>query len=322
MSDILYSLWHRTLGYSYFAMDVDYVEIRNDDPVAVIETSLCTPRFSNCKGEAGVFNRFLRETGGFQFEVTYWVARWLKVPAYLICLDPNDIRHLDNIHVLNLNNCETVELTYKDYQKFIKGLPDQKEWFSAISLDLPNLLQKLSESYPGIKVYPYFRDKQRWLRDYQTRENEISNLIERLKPPIVHNPNNFSVKGETTGDRPRDYDILRNSIDLPYVNINWIEWRKDSANQKIGRPAALVKTERISVSSELNVDAIKSYAAFIASQESSWWTNIAKKMLIRWYFVVYTTENNEIGNKFFVWRSDGANRVMNERDYKKFLMQL
>jgi len=48
MADLAYSAWHRTLGYSFFAMDVDFVEIRDDKPVAVIEASRCTPNHAWC----------------------------------------------------------------------------------------------------------------------------------------------------------------------------------------------------------------------------------------------------------------------------------
>ena len=322
MSDILYSLWHRTLGYSYFAMDVDYVEIRNNMPVAVIETSLCTSSYRNCDGEAGVFNRFLRETGGFQFEVTYWVDKWLKVPAYVICFDPQADNPFNKIHMLNLQNGESLEITNQEYHDFMSRLPNHKEWFPDIVLDLPSLLEKLHGRYPGIDVYPYFQNKQKWLGDYQRRQQEITNRIERVRPSNIPKPKRYPVKGETTGDRPKYYDILRNKLNFPFVNINWVEWRKDSPDQRIGRPAAIIKTENLANSSEFEARAKEMYTAFIASQESRWWSTIAEKMVLNWYYVVYVTNSHKMGDKFHVWRSDGASRIMNQASYVEFLMRI
>ena len=110
-------------------------------------------------GTAGVFNRFLRETGGFQFEVAYWVARWLNVPAYVVCLDPQSDDPYYDIHILSLQNGKSVNTTRQGYTDFIQGLPNNTGLFTGEVLEMPDLLQKLRECYPGISVYPYFQNQ-------------------------------------------------------------------------------------------------------------------------------------------------------------------
>ena len=48
MAVLAYSRWHRTLGYSYFATDVDSAEVRDGQAVAIIESSECTPSYLRC----------------------------------------------------------------------------------------------------------------------------------------------------------------------------------------------------------------------------------------------------------------------------------
>jgi len=321
MIDLSYSMWHRTLGYSYFAMDVDYVEIRNNQPVAVIEASLCTPRYPNCDGPAGVFNRFLRETRGFQFEVAYWTAQWLNVPAYVICLDPNKNNPFENIHILSLKNGSSINTNLQGYYDFIKGLPYPSDFFTSEELKLPYLIEKLRERYPGMGFYPYFRNKQAWLNDYRLRRHQILERHIRERPQSNQSPD-LPVKGETTQDRPVAYEKLRSQLNLPYVNINWVEWRKESKEQLIGRPAAIIKTNLLTNPTNFKDEAESLYNVFINSEEAGWWTIIAEKMLLKWYFVVYTVTNGRIGNRFYAWRSDRRSKIMDRKEYSEFIKSL
>lgn len=323
MEELSYSLWHRSLGYSYFAMDLDYVEIRDDQPVALIEASLCTPSHPTCSGERNVFNRFLSETGGFQFEVVYWSARWLGVKAYVVCMkklvdDPNG-----DVEILSLANGEWVTTDIEGYKQFINALPDTNGMFSNIELDLPSLLEKLAEKFEGIRVYPYFKDKKSWTEDYLLRMKELSEKSPRNRIPKSI-PEQHPVKGETTGERPKDYEILRSEIELPYVNINWVEWRKDNSKQKIGRPAVIIKTMPVYFSGDgfnpkkFQDIAEKGYAAFKNSREPVWWDNIAKRMAISWYFVAYPIIQN-IGEHFKIWRPDGKQQLYTEQEYTEWI---
>ena len=64
------------------------------------------------------------------------------------------------------------------------------------------------------------------------------------------------------------------------------------------------------------------YRDFINSEEAQWWTTIAERMVVSWYFVVYSTDGDKINNKFHVWRSDGVSRKMNRADFAGFLTKL
>lgn len=326
MEELSYSLWHRSLGYSYFAMDLDYVEIRDDKPVALIEASLCTPSHPSCSGEKNVFNRFLSETGGFQFEVVYWSALWLGVNAYVVCMKKSSENSKGEIEILSLANGELAKTNIAGFKEFIRNLPETNSLFSQTILELPELLEKLASIFPGIRVYPYFKDREAWMVDYQIRLDEVKNRLPRNRVPKAK-PEQHPVKGETTGERPKDYEILRDEIDLPYININWVEWRKDNPKQKIGRPAAIVKSVPVVfTATDYNQDlfeseAEKRFADFITSKEAIGWTNTASKMKVNWYYVAYPVLNNAkgsvIGEQFIVWRAD--KHIFKKQQYTEWL---
>lgn len=328
MADLLYSRWHRSLGYSYFAMDLDSIEVRNGTPVAVIEGSLCTTTYPECDGQRGVFSRFLGETGGFQFDMAYWVAQWLNVPAFAMCMNPlqNGIVQAD-IHTLSLSSGETMRINLAGYVQFIENLPALPSPLQAPPLSLPDLLEELHRSYAGIVNYPYFSrpKKASWLEDYELRLQEIANREGRhpSRRDTPKNLGNFRVKGETTGQRPEDYEIIRERIDRPYFHLDWVEWRKDDLSQTIGRPAALIKTVVVKEPCDFEVVAEAHYRNFSASAESLWWSNVASQMIVRWYFVVYSmTLQGFMGQRLIVWREDGASHVFNQRNYASWIMSL
>lgn len=326
MTDLEYSMWHRSLGYSYFAMDVDFVEIRNDVPVAIIEASLCTPSFATCDGPSGVFNRFLRETKGFQLELAWWVAKWLEVPAYVVCMGESD----QLIHVLSLVNGEQTEMSKKDYLSFIEDISlkinSTEKFLNWNPLNLRDLLDKLISIYPGIRNYPYFNDKTKWMKDYEQRINEIKDRIPR-KPSVAVTPARYPVKGETTGERPKDYERLRNQSAQNFLNIPWVEWRKDFQGQMIGRPAAILKTIPLDASIFSIEEATTIFMNFCKGQEAKWLIGSAKRLLVPFYFVIFElSPTNAIGNKFLVWNvTDQQNYQPNnliESDYAKWICSL
>jgi hypothetical protein len=89
-----------------------------ETPVAVIEASECTSSYPTAGGTGGVFNRFLRETGGFQFDVAWWVGKWLGVPSFVVCIGDPD----NKVHILSLANAYEVSVTNLEYVKFINDL--------------------------------------------------------------------------------------------------------------------------------------------------------------------------------------------------------
>lgn len=312
MSDLIYSAWHRTLGYSYFAMDVDFIEIRNGQPVAVIEASMCTSWFPTCNGRNGVFNRFLRETGGFQLEMAWWVAKWFNVPAYAVCInDPDNL-----VHILSLINGNQVAVSTEEYLSFInemsKNTNDIEKALIREPLELYNLLDLLSGQFPGVGRYPYFSNKSVWMRDYKQRLDEVTNKIPRIPPKTLTIPPSYPIKGETTGERPEDYQNLRKKSQCDYFNIQWMEWRKDNPSQKIGRPAAILKTIPIDTSYYSDDKANETYGSFKQSREFKWWLVCASQLLVPFYFVVFevNTSKKTMGSKFWV------SEVVNKQEYK------
>lgn len=328
LSNLAYSRWHRTLGYSYFAMDIDYIEIKNNQPVAIIESSLCTAKISECEGPNGVFNRFLKETGGFQLEMTYWVSKWLNVPAFIVCIKPSDFKENEQLQVLSLDTGENKTMTLKDYELFINGLPDINNFFFGEKLELPKLLEKLVLEYPGIRTYPYFNDgqsKTEWMENYHLRNKEIRER--KVREPLSEAPklNIYPVKSETTNDRPKYYDVIREQINPYFVNLEWVEWRKDSPKQKIGRPAALIKTQLINGELEkkdFETKADEQYCMFKNSDEYIVWCHLSKTMSLDWFFVTYTLDKGEIGGKslFKVWKNgEEPGHITSENGYRNFL---
>lgn len=335
MSSLSYSQWHRTLGYSFFAMDIDYIEVRNNQAVGVIEASLCTKNYKKCEGINGVFNRFLRETGGFQLEMAYWVSKWLNVPAFIVCLNPLDFSkepfdEEGKIQILSLNTGEEITLTLAEYRKFISLLPNTSAYFSQLKLELPELLEKLIKKYPGVEGYPYFKFRHRranWLETYELRNEEIINKVKREKLRIEPVVAQFPVKCETTFERPATYELIRQSIGFDYMNLEWVEWRKDNKNQLIGRPAALIITAQIDYISEeiFQQQSKKRFIDFKNSDHYTTWRNLADKMSVDWFFVAYSLDENKINDnsRFMVWKGGESEEgnVTSLRGYTKFLMQ-
>jgi len=302
MSDLIYSLWHRSLGYSYFAMDVDFIEIREDRPMALIEASLCTPSFPSCTGQSGVFNRFLRETSGFQLEMAWWVARWLDVPAYVVCMNDPDKK----IHILSLVNGKQLVVAEKQYIDFLDkmGKPDNEveRTLCEKPLELPYLLESFVKPFPGVKVYPYFKYREKWEMDYKQQLEAVENRKPRTLPKIVSTPSGYPVKGETTGERPMDYERLRSSSPYPFISLQWVEWRKDNPAQTIGRPAAILKTISINTDLYSFERAQEVFEDFKQSKDAIWWSVCAEKLIVPFYFVVFEAlqSTNKIGDKFWV----------------------
>lgn len=332
MSNLAYSEWHRTLGYSFFAMDIDYIEVRDNNAVAVIEASLCTNKFKECEGADGVFNRFLRETGGFQLDMAYWVSKWLEVPSFIVCLNPNSFSEKsstgkETIQVLSLNTGEEVIFTLNEYKEFISSLPNTSPHFSQHDIELPDLLEKMILKYPGLASYPYFkfkRHRKSWNETYLQRNTEIKNRITKKKLNEVPENSEFPVKGETTHERPATYEAVRSSIGLDYINLEWVEWRKEYKYQPIGRPAALIKTIEIDYINEKEFKqlSMNEFLTFKTSVEYDTWCNLAQKMCVDWFYVAYSVNEGVINenSRFMVWKGgEKEGYVTSLQGYTDFL---
>ncbi len=329
-AELAYSLWHRSLGFSYFAMDVDYIEVRNNAPVALIESSLITKRQPTCKD---VFNRFLQETGGFQFEIAFWVSRWLNVPAIVVCMNPykddsDSFPPAEPIHLLNLHTGQAIETDLSGYKKLLGELPTVSSLFNEPELKLPKLLDKLRQEYPGISNYPYFNSPEQWNTAYQARVKEVVNRVPRRKPTQFNNAPDAPVKGETTGERRTDYSDLRETISGDVFNLNWVEWRKDRAGEKIGRPAAIIKTLQVSPSDDFVSVAETAFNTFASSKEYVWWSTIAAQMLVPWHCTAYELTRDgrtkEFSGNFAVWSNVQPNSYqrMSVEEYAQWIKHL
>lgn len=323
MSDLFYSAWHRTLGYGYFAMDIDCIEIRNNHPVGVIETSLCTQWYRNCDGVKGVFNRFLQETGGFQIELAWWVAKWLDVPAFVVCLGDTD----GKIHILSLVNGTLIIISEMKYLNFLNKLGSDTPSEYEITLiknpkTLPELLESFKTHFPGIKRYPYFSNLTKWMEIYKKRLHEVNEEIPRDKPANTRIPNNSDVKKETTYTRPNDYLNIRSKTSVDYFNLHWVEWRKDSYRDLIGRPASLIRT--ILATNIEEFDALEK--AFRTEKEFCWWNNCAEKMNIPFYSVYYNSDSISSENgtfKVFEYSKEIQQvKIYNRKEYTIFICSL
>ncbi|HBH7869550.1 TPA: hypothetical protein KDX50_002463 [Vibrio parahaemolyticus] len=321
MKELTYSQWHRTLGFSYFGMDLDFIEVRDNIPIAIIESSETTIKHPSAMGYNGVFSRFLTETGGFQFEVAWWTAKWLDIPALVTCYGEFE----DKITVLSLQNGLVKTIPLDEYISFLTCMESSIhcDLISATidPFDLVALLNKLKCQFPKFeKVYPYFKDKEKWSSDYRLRLDELRKKSERIRPKS-QSDKTFAVKGETTFSRDSKYDVFRRSINLDYFNLNWVEWRKDNYWDKIGRPAAFIKTIMTNEKDDFFNNARLTYMDFSNSKEHYWWKECSSRSNIPFYtsvhcdemqkFYVVKIHNKEYKAKFFCRNS-----------YKQFICSL
>jgi len=329
MAVLAYSRWHRTLGYSYFATDVDSVEVRDGQAVAIIESSECTPSYSRCNGTDGVFNRFLRETGGFQLDVAWWVGKWFGVSTFVVCGGDPDGR----VHVLSLANGREASVTQQEYVKFIDDLGCKtnalEKTLTATTRPLEDVLEFLRLSYPDVARHPYFKNNTQWKKDVALRLLQIQNKVARTPPSTPPTAPSYPVKGETTGGRPESYWALRNKSKQPYLNIEWVEWRKESTQQKVGRPAALIKTVPMESAALNDEAAVGMFDRFSAGDELKWWLTCANTLLVPAYLVIYEWQpaTDLIGDCFFVFDMAGVDSAkqpqkMNQQGYRSFVCSL
>ncbi len=321
---ITYNNWHRTLGYSYFAMDIDYIEIRNDVPVAAIETTLCTVKLDNPKV---VFNRFLNETNGFQFEVLYWCAKWLDIPAFIVCDEciGNFKSLTPKFNILSLDTGQAVKLEKDEYIKFLNKLPNYSDYFNGKKLTLPELLESLKDKYEGIKVYPYFSNnkKAQWNNDFRLRCKEIDENIMPTHKEICTDNKTYPVKGEITYNRPEDYVNIRRTMGGEFLNLEWVEWRKNNIAQKIGRPNGLVRTMYIDCETHEKFKELSKVECelFMKTKERLWWDTISQKMNVNWYLVQYmTNDKNEI-ELLNVW-IENKSYIRTIEEYTKWIKRM
>jgi len=112
--DLSYSRWHRTLGDSYYMIDLDSIEWRSGKGVvALIETA---------RLQAIVYKK------KFQIKVMKELAQRLGVPAYLVLY--NDELTLFEVYDLlsgsEWSSCTKKVMGRNEYSNFIKNLGVRK----------------------------------------------------------------------------------------------------------------------------------------------------------------------------------------------------
>jgi hypothetical protein len=111
--DLSYNLWHRTIGDSYYMIDLDCVEWRsNRGVVAILERSLDM--------QSGALEQIIEEK---RFELTVYsqVARKLEVPAYLVFYNEG-LTTFKVFMIQNENAKFWKTMNDIEYTNFIKGL--------------------------------------------------------------------------------------------------------------------------------------------------------------------------------------------------------
>jgi len=334
---LIYSQWHRTLGSSFFAMDLDWIEVRNHTPVALIETSELTPRHPT---PTAVLSRFLAETQGFQFEVLFWVSQWLQIPAFVVC--PHDRSpHPKALTVLWLNGGQQHTFSADRYRQFLAALPQCAPFFPAAphptatlpSLPIPTLLHQLRTlSHDHFRIYPYFRHTTQWLQDYQLRQRQIRHHTRWAPPARLPRVLPFHpVKTETTYHRSAAYAQFRRTLaPWPAFTVDWLEWRKESPHHLIGRPAACLRTQWLSPTptTPLAHAAATAWTTFLHSPEAPWWDTLAQRLAIDWYFVGYTTVPSPqgppvLGPRVYLWKNgEPLSHLLSLSQYRAFLQYL
>ncbi len=86
--DLKYSRWHRTLPENCLAMDIDWVEWRDDKPKALIEVSKINPETVGPSEDPYKKTLYyvLRRTY-FQRKCLLYIANKLNIPAFIVVYD-------------------------------------------------------------------------------------------------------------------------------------------------------------------------------------------------------------------------------------------
>jgi len=111
--DLSYNKWHRTIGDSYYMIDLDCVEWRsNKGTVAIIERALDMQKYPLEQ---------IIEYKKFELTVASEIAEKLKVPAYLVFYNPQLTEF--KIYIIQQNNAQFYKtMNDTDYADFLRKL--------------------------------------------------------------------------------------------------------------------------------------------------------------------------------------------------------
>ncbi len=106
--DLSYSQWHRTLSSKCYAMNLDWIEIRGNNIVALIEE----------KDDRGSLSEWKKK-------IFIKIADALGIKSYIVfhnCCMREDHKTLWKFKIVNLKNNECKILSEEQYREFIENL--------------------------------------------------------------------------------------------------------------------------------------------------------------------------------------------------------
>jgi hypothetical protein len=112
-----YSLWHRQLSPQFFAIDIDFVEYREDRGiVAVLAVT------GRCKDEKHIVNskKYIWKRTKLERKILVEFSEKLTIPAYFVIHD--DSLSIFHVHNLNKELTKFTKMNEKEYAEFIKAL--------------------------------------------------------------------------------------------------------------------------------------------------------------------------------------------------------
>jgi hypothetical protein len=112
-----YSLWHRSLGPEFLAVDIDFVEYRKDR--GIVGFLAVTGR---CKDEKHILNskRFIWKRTAVERDILIKLSKGMNVPSYFVIHD--DALSIFHVHNLNENLETYISMDKEAYGSFIKKL--------------------------------------------------------------------------------------------------------------------------------------------------------------------------------------------------------
>jgi hypothetical protein len=112
-----YSLWHRSLGPDFLALDIDWVEYRKDR--GIVGFLAVTGK---CVDERHIVNskRFIWERTSLERKILSTLSQKLNVPSYFV-IHNNDLS-IFHVHDLSKDLKEFIVMNQETYGSFIKNL--------------------------------------------------------------------------------------------------------------------------------------------------------------------------------------------------------
>jgi len=114
-----YSKWHRKLPDNCIMVDIDSIEIRNNGPIAIIETT----EFNYAAAIPKYIHSIINGRAKFQIEFIKNLAISLKISAYYVFHD----KDCSVFYIYNVLDKSITKYDEKQYIIFIKNLKKTKE---------------------------------------------------------------------------------------------------------------------------------------------------------------------------------------------------